>query len=364
MPAASNAGSELGFPSSSAASRRNGGGGRGGGGAGGGGGPGPSSSAAGAMADDRDRARNDDDMDDDDDDDDGLVTVLWGTTVTIGASMKSFEWFLKDFTCGDRQSYDPWRLAQAQYKRDELETKMAEAHLHGELDTVAHLRAQLAKVPQDADIEFSYTKEHPDKKLYQHHLARMRDTGQTNLNLDVVDLLAFRWRETQRDVGEGAGAARLSREDREYAQLYKNFLLYPQELVPILDQQLKDSALEWACAEDNLGDGPMRSENEQRAREMHGAVFKVRPYAGENKVNMRELNPQGASSSRSSSSRALLVPSRRPSRLTLALSQRRHRQDRLHPRPRHPRDAHHPRHEARCVVLLLLSSSLALSLPH
>lgn len=168
---------------------------------------------------------------------------------------------------------------------------MAEAHLHGELDTVAHLRAQLAKVPQDSDIEFAYTKEHPDKKLYQHHLSRMRDTGQTNLNLDVVDLLAFRWRETQQ-----SGAQPRTREDREYAQLYKNFLLYPQELVPILDQQLKDSALEWACAEENLGDGPARLENEQRAREMHGAVFKVRPYAGENKVNMRELNPQGASS--------------------------------------------------------------------
>ncbi|BGP44130.1 MCM DNA helicase complex subunit [Rhodotorula kratochvilovae] len=271
MPA-SNAGSELGFPPSSAASRRNGRGG-------GGGGPGPSSSAAGAMTDGEGN-------NDEDEDDDGLVTVLWGTTVTIGASMKAFEWFLKDFTCGDRQSYDPWRLEQARVKREEIEGAMAEAHLHGELDTVAHLRAQLAKVPQDADIEFAYTKEHPDKKLYQHHLARMRDTGQTNLNLDVVDLLAFRWRETQRE-----GGAR-TREDREYSQLYKNFLLYPQELVPILDQQLKDSALEWACAEENLGDGPMRTENEQRAREMHGAVFKVRPYAGENKVNMRELNPQ------------------------------------------------------------------------
>jgi hypothetical protein len=34
-------------------------------------------------------------------------------------------------------------------------------------------------------------------------------------------------------------------------ELYRNFLLYPQELVPILDQQLKDAALEWACAEEN-----------------------------------------------------------------------------------------------------------------
>lgn len=225
----------------------------------------------------------------DDEEDDGLVTVLWGTTVTIGASMKAFEWFLKDFTCGDRQTFDPWRLEQARTKRAELETKMATAHLHGELDTVAMLRAQLAKVPLDTDVEFAYTKEHPDKKLYQHYLARMRDTGQTNLNLDVVDLLAFRWRETQ----AREGGAR-TREDREYGQLYRNFLLYPQELVPILDQQLKDSALEWACAEENLGDGPMRLENEQRAREMHSAVFKVRPYANETRVNMRELNPQGA----------------------------------------------------------------------
>ena len=71
-------------------------------------------------------------------------------------------------------------------------------------------------------------------------------------------------------------------------------MLYPQELVPILDQQLKDSALEWACEEVNLGiDGMERMENEQRAREMHQSVFKVRPYAGETRVNMRDLNPQG-----------------------------------------------------------------------
>ncbi|BGP28218.1 MCM DNA helicase complex subunit [Rhodotorula toruloides] len=272
-PSTAGAGSELGFPSSSAAShssrrRANGGGG--------GGGDGPSSGVGGMT-----------DGEDEDEDDDGLVTVLWGTTVTIGTSMKGFEWFLKDFTCGDRQTFDPWRLEQARKKRTELETKMTEAHLRGELDTVAMIRGQLSKVPLDSDIEFAYAKEPPNKKLYQSYLERMRDTGQTNLNLDVVDLLAFRWRETQ----AREGGAR-TREDREYAQLYRNFLLYPQELVPILDQQLKDSALEWACAEENLGEGPMRLENEQRAREMHGAVFKVRPYAGETKVNMRDLNPQ------------------------------------------------------------------------
>lgn len=54
----------------------------------------------------------DQDQDEDDEEDDGLVTVLWGTTVTIGASMKAFERFLKEFTCEDRQSFDPWRLEQ------------------------------------------------------------------------------------------------------------------------------------------------------------------------------------------------------------------------------------------------------------
>lgn len=204
--------------------------------------------------------------------------------------------------------------------------------MQGELDTVAMLRSHLAKVPTEADIEFAYTKERPETKLYQRHLERMRDTGQTNLNLDVVDLLAFRWRETQQ------GGAIRTREDRDYAQLYRNFLLYPQELVPILDQQLKDSALEWACAEENLGEGPTRLENEQRAREMHGAVFKVRPYANETRVNMRELNPQGLPAS---------FPGLSPcSVLTTARACCRYRQDCLHQGSRHPSDTDHPGHEA------------------
>lgn len=85
---ASVGGSELGFPTSSAASRRRG--------------------ESAPMTDGAD-ARDEEAADEEDD---GLVTVLWGTTVTIGASMKAFEWFLKEFTCGDRQTYDPWRQEQ------------------------------------------------------------------------------------------------------------------------------------------------------------------------------------------------------------------------------------------------------------
>jgi hypothetical protein len=106
---------------------------------------------------------------------------------------------------------------QARIKREELEGKIHDAHMRGELDTVAMYRNQLAKVPLDSEIDFAYTKERPETKLYQRYLERMRDTGQTNLNLDVVDLLAFRWRETQQ------GGVIRNREDREYAQLYRNF---------------------------------------------------------------------------------------------------------------------------------------------
>ncbi|GAA5881315.1 hypothetical protein JCM16303_000125 [Sporobolomyces ruberrimus] len=267
--------SELGYPSS-AASERNG---ARNGGAGGGG---PSFEGPGGGLGDQDEQNEDED-------DDGLVTVLWGTTVTIGASMKAFARFLKEFTCGDRQTYDPWRLEQLRAKRDGLERELDEAQHRGHLDEVATLRLRIDALISDSDVDFAYTKERPEKRLYQSYLARMRDTGQTNLNLDVIDLHAFRWQQIMaRQPGET-----LSRHDKDFSQLYRNFMLYPQELVPILDQQLKDSALEWACEEENLGfDGMERMENEQRAREMHQSVFKVRPYAGETRVNMRNLNPQ------------------------------------------------------------------------
>ncbi|GAA5935796.1 MCM DNA helicase complex subunit MCM4 [Sporobolomyces koalae] len=260
-------GSELGFPSSSA-SRPNGARSE----------AGPSSSAAGANDEDRDE----------DEDDEGLITVLWGTTVTIESSMRAFARFLKEFTCGDRQTFDPWRLEQLRMKREGLERELDAAQEAGYLDEVAALRKRLEVILPDSDVDFAYTKEPAHKKLYQHYLARMRDTGQTNLNLDLVDLQAFRWRHT---IADPAGPQ--TKDDKEFGKLYHNFKLYPQELVPILDQQLKDSALEWACAEENLGfDGMERMENEQRARDMHQSVFKVRPYAGETRVNMRDLNPQ------------------------------------------------------------------------
>lgn len=229
------------MPTSSAASR----GSNGAAGGGGGGGGDPSSAAGG-----------NDGMDADDDEDDENVTVVWGTTVTIQSSMAAFKWFLESFRAEDRQKYD-----NAQYAAATDVERMTGA------------------------IDFAYVKERPEKLMYQHYLERMRETGQTNLNLDVIDLLAFRHEERER--------APVSKRDKEFGALYQNLQHYPQEIIPILDQVLKDCALDWAW--NNIGPASQRAENTQRAEQMEAAVFKVRPFGGgRRKTNMRDLNPQGA----------------------------------------------------------------------
>jgi len=167
--------------------------------------------------------------------------------------MASFKRFLIYFTAADRHSFDN--------------------HLYEEL--VAEGRHDQAD-----QLEFGHAKEHPDRAVYQGYLARMAETGQTNLNLDVADLKAFRFGKTQ------------TREDREYHQLYYNLLNYPQEMVPILDQVLADAALDFAFNDANEeADPTLREEKTHRAAQMNTQVFKVRPFGGERKTNMRDLNP-------------------------------------------------------------------------
>ncbi|KAI5474679.1 cell division control protein Cdc54 [Pseudohyphozyma bogoriensis] len=201
------------------------------GGAGGGGGGGePSSDAAGAL-------------NDDDEDDDAPVTVVWGTTVTLQSSMSAFKFFLEEFTAGDRHDFDRQRSAEGQ-----------------------------------VGVEFGHSKEERTVKVYQAYLARMRETGQTNLNLDVLDLYAFRHEH------------KTSARDKAYHQLARNLVLYPQEIIPILDQVLKDCAVDWAF--NHLGNGADRAENQAKAEAMEASVFKVRPFGGVKTANMRDLNPQ------------------------------------------------------------------------
>lgn len=171
--------------------------------------------------------------------------------------MSAFRWFLEEFRAEDRQLFDIRRVDEAD-----------------------------ASGEDSSMIECAYRKERPEKKMYQYYLERMRETGQTNLNLDVLDLLAFRSSE-----GEQMRNQRKSKKDQEYYQLYNNLMLYPQEIIPILDQVLKDCAVDWA--ENNLGGVSDRVDNLVRAEALLAASFKVRPFGGERKVNMRELNPQG-----------------------------------------------------------------------
>lgn len=184
------------------------------------------------------------------DEEEDAITVVWGTTVTIQSSMTSFRWFLDSFRARDRQEYD-----NARYE------------------------ALLAEGADTSTVQWAYAKDDPDKKVYEGFLGRMWETGQTNLNLDVLDLLAFR----------ASAPVPLSKKDRQYAQLYNNLQNYPQEIIPILDQVLKDAALDFAWAPEQQ----QSQEGRRRAEDMEGAVFKVRPFGGERSVNMRELNPQG-----------------------------------------------------------------------
>lgn len=199
----------------------------------------PSSSAAGGEAQE----------------DDTPQTVVWGTTVSINSSMSAFRWFLDEFRAQDRQDYD-------QKRYDEAET------------------------PEERSaVVFGHTKKAAHEKVYESYLRKMWETGQTNLNLDMTDLLAFRHdhRRQKRDV--------------EFHALHRNLILYPQEIIPILDQILKEAVIDFAEAQSR---GPtQRAENAVRLEELDAQVFKVRPFGVEQATNMRDLNPQGPSTSAS-----------------------------------------------------------------
>jgi DNA replication licensing factor MCM4 len=204
------------------------------------------------------------------------IRAIWGTTVNLSETMKLF----RDFLRGFKPKY------RAAYNRE-----------HG-------LRA-MGIAPQ-ADGE---------AVLYEGYLRRMRQTGETNLNLDVVNLLAY----------------------PPCRKLHGQLIKYPQEVVPAMDQVLKDLMLEIAelDAEDGR-EGMLGEEGEAEISEIMGKVYKVRPF-GMKAVNMRELNPTGNS----------------PFTIYVRRSQSayRYRQARVYQRSRHPRDARHSGHEG-CLLSL------------
>ena len=108
--------------------------------------------------------------------------------------------------------------------------------------------------------------------LYETYFRRMRQTGKTNLNLDVVNLLAY----------------------PPSKKLHSQLLKYPQEVIPAMDQQvLKDMMLDIADMDHQAGlEGMQGAVGEEEIGEIMGKVYKVKPF-GLSAANMRSLNPSG-----------------------------------------------------------------------
>lgn len=160
------------------------------------------------------------------------IRAIWGTTVNLADTMKAFREFVKGFKPKYRVAHD---------RSLGLPTKVA---------------------PSPAAVEVL---------LYEGYLRRMRVTGEANLNLDCENLRAF----------------------PPSRKLYGQLVKYPQEVIPAMDQVLKDIMLELAEEDQAEGlEGMIGQEGEEEIAEIMSKVYKVRPF-GLPAVNMRSLNPQG-----------------------------------------------------------------------
>lgn len=166
-------------------------------------------------------------------------TVIWGTLVSLQESMQSFRQFLTGFKKKYRLAFD-------------LKISLEDASL----------------LPN------------AEKLVYVDYLRKMRVTSHTNLNLDLMNLFAY----------------------PPTKNLYNQVLNYPQELIPICDQVLKDCVIELAEEDRDGGDEDLEgNRGEEAISEMEGRIYKIRPfgYAGPSPqestntrgVNMRLLNP-------------------------------------------------------------------------
>ena len=161
------------------------------------------------------------------------IRAIWGTTVNLAETMKLFRDFLKGFKPKYRVAHD--RSLNLPSRR-------------------------IFSSPEEAEV-----------LTYEGYLRRMRQTGDTNLNLDMVNLLSY------------------PPSRKLYGQLQK----YPQEVVPAMDQVLKDLMLEIADEDQREGrEGMMGVQGDEEIADIMGKVYKVRPF-GLEAVNMRDLNPTG-----------------------------------------------------------------------
>ena len=183
--------------------------------------------------------------------------VIWGTNISIQDSMSAFKNFLYNFA----KKYRLWADGVTEEKT----------------------RAMGAQA---------------DEREYIVLLNNMRQLGVTGLNLDVRNLSAY----------------------PSTAKLYHQLHAYPQEIIPLMDQTVKDVMVELALKE---MEGLRRNRANPRARvessapldpssetgneagrtpqaevpdlleEVETRTFKVLPFGLEKSVNMRDLDPAG-----------------------------------------------------------------------
>ncbi|VEU22492.1 DEKNAAC103666 [Brettanomyces naardenensis] len=109
-----------------------------------------------------------------------------------------------------------------------------------------------------------------DEKLYYvDMLNMMKETGSTNLNLDCRNLLAY----------------------PSTKKLYYQLINYPQEVVPIMDQTIKDCLVSLVLDNTVPADAAAAADRDATVDQIESNVYKVRPYHIENHKGMRDLNP-------------------------------------------------------------------------
>ena len=196
----------------------------------------------------------------------GSTRVIWGTNVSIQDTMASFQKFLLNYT----KKYRMWADGAS-----EEETA--------------------------AQPEVSNQKEYVDM------MRNMRILGMTGLNLDVRNLKAY----------------------PPTVKLWHQLQSYPQEVIPLMDQLVKDVMVEEAAKEisaqrarerqrpltSQVGDGipssepayPSSERNHEESEntapqsevdllaDVESRVYKIRPFGLDQTINLRELNPTGIS---------------------------------------------------------------------
>ncbi|KAI1792411.1 MCM-domain-containing protein [Ganoderma leucocontextum] len=166
----------------------------------------------------------------DDEDDSGAIQAIWGTNISVHETMRAFREFMRGFKVKYRISYDRER----------------------------GVHTRVLSSPEEGEV-----------LLYESYVRRMRQTGERILNLDIANLAAY----------------------PPSKKLHILLVKYPQEVIPIMDQVLKDVMLEIAEEDQAAGADEMRGRRgDAEINAIMGRVYNIRPF-GVPAVNMRDLNP-------------------------------------------------------------------------